>query len=390
MIFWKAGSLRCGSRYNQRVIAPSALVFAGVLRRRDQAAAIAGFCAFSAIALAAHAPSAALVAMTAAVTLLAGFLLPIRSGASAARDELQRAAAGVLAVGVAATIAFARIEAREAALWQEQPTRADRVREILAAAAERRATLVIAAASLGAMLILEGLRVRRVWRQAVVSRPSTSSSVLVAVLALAVISDVALHARFHETRDTLWKALEKPFALFARLDPPSGDALESARFPSHRAPSLQITRDVVAIDAEPVAPLAALDSEEGRMSVAAAVGRAVAHNAAEPQPGDRDLAVSIDREVPYRTVIAALRLAHRAGARNIEIRFTRGARPQIPVSISAPVEVGYVLPTDFVAVPAELATDGFTASADARFGDVAPAMLAAVRTDAPLRVGLGP
>jgi hypothetical protein len=79
-------------------------------------------------------------------------------------DELaqaRRALAEICAVLLAIAVAFGRIEAREAVLWNEQPTRADRALEILAAAAERTASSVIAAACLALILLLRALDLAR-------------------------------------------------------------------------------------------------------------------------------------------------------------------------------------------------------------------------------------
>jgi hypothetical protein len=367
--------------------ATSATLVAGHgVRRRESIAFLLGLLALAAAALFAHAPSGVLVATTAAIALAIGLALPPLHPITAARDELERALASTLAVAIATSIAFARIEAREAALWSEQ-TRAARVTEILAASAERKATTAIALGCIVAVVVLEIVRVRRLWRRAGMRTPSTPTFVLAILVLTAVGFDVVLHGRFEEARDTLWRTLEKPFALFARLDPPSAAGLDRERFATHRAPTLQITRDVIAIDAAAVAPIAALDSPEGTINVAGAIGKAIAQNASDPQPGDRDLAIAIDREVRWRTVALLLGIAHRSGARRIELRFTRGPRPEIPTS--GPPEIGYVLPSDFVAVEAVLGNVGLSANPDLSFLEVAPQIVGAA-ANGPVSLAVGP
>ncbi len=356
------------------------------VRRRESIAFLIGLLLLAAAAMATHAPSGMLVATTAAIALGVGLALPPLHPTTAARDELERALASTLAVAVATGVAFARVEAREAGLWMEQ-TRAARVAEIVAAAAERRATSVIAVACLLAVVALEIVRLRRLWPRAGVRTPKSGTWVLAALLLSAVGFDVVLHGRFAEMRDTTWRAMKDSFALFARLDPPTAEGLDRKRFAPHRAPTLQITRDVVAIDAAPIVPIAALDASEGTLNVAAALGRALAQHAAEPQPGDRDLAVAIDRFTRWRTVSVLLGIAHRAGARAIELRFTRGPSPAIPSN--GPPEVGYVLPSDFVAVEVTLGNQGVTAGPEIPFAEIAPQIIGAA-ANGPVAITLAP
>jgi len=345
------------------------------VRRRESIAFLVGSVVLAFAALRAHAPSGAIVALTLSIALAIGLALPPVHPETAARDELERALASTLAVAFATIIAFARIDARELALWSSQSTRAERVNEIMMTVAERRATTGIALVCIASVIVLETVRVRRLWKHAAMRVPSTPALALGVVVLVALGFDVALHGRFEDARNTLFKNLEGPFGLFARLDPPTAEGLDRKRFAPHRAPTLQVTRDVVALDGVGIAKIAALDSPETTISLAGALGRAIAQTASDPQPDDRDLAVAIDREVRWKTVTLLLGLAHRSGARRLELRFTRGPRPTLPAS--GPPEVNWVLPSDFVAVDVAVLPNGLAPNPETAFLEVAPQIVAA-------------
>jgi tRNA A-37 threonylcarbamoyl transferase component Bud32 len=355
------------------------------VRPREASAAAVGLVVLGFAAALVGAPSAALVAGAAAAVLAMGLSLPTVHADTAARDELERAVAGALAVALAAAAGITRVEAREAALWDPSLTRAARVAEIVAARGERDATLAIAAASLLVVLAVEALRVRRLARLGALHRPRTATAALGTVLALGLIGDVIQHGRFIGKRDDLRAELASQFALFARLDPPPGDALDPARFAPHRATALQVTRDVVAVDGRGVARLSALGTKEGAAQVASDLNRALAQAAlAQGDAGGVELSISVDREVPGATLQRLLAAARTAGVRRVELLLTRGEAPRLG---KGPPEIGVVLPGDFVALPAELADDGADLGAAGRFGSLVPALIALVtREGAPVRL----
>ena len=345
----------------------------GVRPREATVAAIA----LSVIAAAAAimgAPSATLVAGVAAATLAIGVTLPTIHAETATRDELERAVAGVLAVALAAAVGITRIEAREAVLWDGELTRAARVAEIVAARGERDTTIPIATLSLLVVAAVEGLRVRRLAALGALRRPRTGTAALGTVLALAITGDLVLHGRFFGRREELGAALGSQFSLFSRLDPPSGDALDPARFVPHRATALQITRDVVAVDGRGVARLAALTTPEGAAQVSTDLNHRLAQAALGAlDPSGVDLSVSVDREVTGDTLLVLLGVARRAGVRRVEILLTRGEAPRLR---QGPPEIDVVLPGDFVALPAELGDEGVDLAGAGRFGSIAPALIA--------------
>jgi hypothetical protein len=300
--------------------------------------------------------------------------LPTIHGETAARDELERAAAGILAVGLAVAAGITRLEAHEASLWAEAETRAARVAGILAAQTERDATLPIAVVSLAILAGVEVLRLSRLRPLHALTHPRAGSALLAVVLALGIAGDFVQHGRFADKRAELRAELGAQFALFSRLDPPPGDALDRRAFPPHRATALQVTRDVIAVDGRGVARLAALGAPEGAAHVAAELNRSLAQATLEQKStGELDLSVSIDREVDAGAVLHLLRIARGAGARHVEVLLTRGESPQL--ERGGPPEIGVVIPRDFVALPAELADVGFVLPAGKPFGSITPALV---------------
>ncbi len=286
------------------------------------------------------------------------------------RPELERAVAGLLAVALAAAVAFTRIEAREAVLWDAMPTRADRIAEIVAAAGERTATTALAAV---ALVVVAGVRraspspasFARTSR----FRPTTSTAALIIVLAIAVAGDAVVHGRFIATRDSLRASIADQFAEFARLRLPPGDALDAEAFPAHRAPALQITREAIAVNAKGVARIAALENPEGAAHVAEGLGRALAQasvdeagaiegddKGTDPRAHAVDLAVFADREVSSGVLLQLLAIARRGGAKHVDLMLGVGPAPRIPKD--APPEVQVLLPRDAVALPLELVDEG--------------------------------
>jgi tRNA A-37 threonylcarbamoyl transferase component Bud32 len=361
------------------------------VRPREASAAALALGILAAFAAVVGAPSAALVSGMAAAVLGLGLLLPTVHAQTAARDELERAVAGVLAVALAAAVGITRLEAREAALWDSGFTRAERVAEIVAARGERDTTLPIATVSLLVVAAVEALRIRRLAQLGAVGRPRTATAALGTVLALGVTGDLVQHGRFIGKRDELRAEIASQFALFARLDPPPGDALDPARYLPQRATALQLTRDVLAVDGRGVARLSALASPEGAAQVATELNHALAQAglalATPAAPAGVDLSISIDREVPGGTLLRVLRIARSAGVRRVDLLLTRGGAPRrVP---GGPAEMDIVLPSDFVALPAELADDGALLGETDRFGSAAPGLVdQALAGPGPVRIAV--
>jgi tRNA A-37 threonylcarbamoyl transferase component Bud32 len=345
---------------------------------RESAAAV--FCLFALLvtSVAFDAASGAFIAEVAAMALVIGLALPARHPVTAARDELERGAAGLMAVLFAIAVGFARIEAREAFLWSTGATRAERAVEIGHAAAERQATTWLALASFAIVLVVELARLRRLWGRARIERPSARTLGLGFVLVAAALVDVGIHARFRHVVAELHEELTAQFTILAHIDPPQAD-LDPQKFAPHPAPALQVARTVIAVNGRPVAPMAGFASPEGRAAVAAELHRALATAAAEERDGSAELAIMIDKSVPFGVVTTLLGLARSAGVHKVEILFTRGHPFVAP--IGAPPEIGYVLPGDFVAVTATLANEPAAWKDDAPFGEVMLLYIDLARSD---------
>ena len=350
----------------------------------ERRASMAGLFALVALALAASllgAPSGALVASTGAGCLLASLLFASRGRALSPGAEIARAAAALLAVGLAFTVGVARVEGRQAVLWVEPATRAARVLEILDARAEMNATLLIGAAALVGTLAPHVFSLAPALRS---GWPKLSRAAWIAagVLVAAAGLDVVLRERLLGRREELRAELAAQFATFIHLDPPSAGALDPVREAPRRSTGLQIARDALAINGRGVAKLAALDTESGVFHVTAALHQALAQAAVERGEDEVDLAVTADESVAFGTIVRLLGIARAGGARRVDLLFRRGPRPVL--ATGGPPEIAYVVPSDFAVATAELADSGFTAPPEQRWSAVAPALLERFSAGGPL------
>ncbi len=319
--------------------------------RREKIGALVGLLVAAALAIALGAPSGALVAAFGALVVGLGLVARAGHPERGAKDEIQQTVVGVVVVLFAISLGFARIEAREGLLWPDSPSRAARVIEILATAAERQATTAIAIACALVVGALEVLRLRRL-RRAGALRLGWRAWVLGGVLVLLVGLDSALYSMALGLREQFRMDMTAQFSLLGRMEPPLA-SLDPRRFEPHSAPSLQITRDAVVVEGRAVAKRTAAPVLRDRY-VGEALNAAMTSDEALGLNGP-DLAVTVDREVEWRDVRSLLRVAADAGARRIELLFVRGEAP--PPTPSAP-ETAWLVPGDFVAVPAQLSSGG--------------------------------
>ena len=91
-----------------------------------------------------------------------------------------------------------------------------------------------------------------------------------------------------------------------------------------------------------------------------------------------------DEDVPYGKLVRLLGLARAGGARRVDLLFRRGPKPVL--STSNPPEASYVVPSDFAAVPVELADEGFSARDEDRWSAVAPSLLREVAAGKVIRL----
>jgi hypothetical protein len=142
------------------------------------------------------APSAALVSGAGALAELIAFILPTIHIDSAHRDARDRAIASGSAILLALGVALARIEGREAALWETTATRAARVVEIVDAARERSLTFVALALTLSIFATVEIVREQRLrGREKPLPLPRSGWALGVVLLGAGAL-DVAFHQRF--------------------------------------------------------------------------------------------------------------------------------------------------------------------------------------------------
>ncbi len=349
---------------------PAAMPGEVASERLPDGVAIAVLLALGVTAFVLHAPGACFVAVVAATAQAVGLLLPLST--HDVRALVERGLATIGATAVAAGAVLMRLDARAAVLWAEEPTRRARVEEILSATAERTVTTAVLIGVAIVVVVSVAVSWRKIGGRL---RPTAKAALPLALLVGFVILDVTMTTGFLARRDRLLAELAPQFALFSQLDPPTEDRLDDEKYAPKRAPALQITRDVVAVNGEPLAKLAALDAEQGVSVVRSTLTRALAN--ADKKPGEPDLSCSIDREVEWPAALRLLRLAYEAGARDVEILLTRGPAPEI--TPGGPPEAGWLLPKDFIAVPTALtmASGAETGTPPARsgggrFSDMAP------------------
>ncbi len=328
----------------------------------------------AAVAWARACPSVVLVAAVLAATAIAGVLPARRTTGDRARraTALDRTFAVVVAAGLTAAVAFARIEAREAAAWATDTTRIQRVNEIIDAARERSVSTALIVIVLASIIVVEAIALRRAAREHVglFEAWPRRFGVLLGAVAVAVLADVWIHVRLAEARAAVRQTLAPQFALFAALDPPMAQAGIGGS--PRRATTLQVSRSMVAVNGTPVAPIGAMMSSQGQAHVGAEIDRALATAAAQ---GENAALVSlmVDREVPFGVVRRLLLRARAAGATTADILLTRGEAPHLPDD--APGEAALVKATDFVTLPVVVADDGAEPRDDQGFGEVLPALV---------------
>jgi hypothetical protein len=283
--------------------------------------------------------------------------------------EVERGFATLLAAGLAAAVGLARIDAREAAAWAGSATRAERVREIMSAATERRVSTILIAAVFGLVLVVEGARLRRA---SSAIRRSRQTVLLAATVAIALGLELRLYFGFRATRDGFRSELAPQFALFAELDPPAVEGFEPTRFPPHAGAALQIARTMIAADGAPIAPIAALASAQGENHIGQEIDRVLASAAAHGRSPTR-LSLMIDREVPFGIVHKLLARARASGVERAELLLTRGSPPSLPEN--SPMEAALVKASDFVALPVVLADDGMRFADEEQFGGIVPELV---------------
>lgn len=258
---------------------------------------------------------------------------------------------GVLGLTLAVS---ARAEAQHALVWGAGRSRAERVEALAWIEAERAAISVLGLVVVAIVAIFAaralaraGVRLRALATRA----PLGGSSIFLALVALDRV-EVSGHER---ERARLFAQVAAQFGPPARLEHPTC-RLDPARFAPHRAVALQASRELVAVDGEPMAKLGALVSAPGAQNLARDLGHALARAAAEEADGGVELAVSIHRELTGEEASRVLGVARAAGVTEVELVCFHGVRP--PLSAARSLETTIVLPSDFVALRASLVARG--------------------------------
>jgi len=301
--------------------------------------------AFALFSVALGAPSVVYVAVSTALIAVLCHFLPNLPGKVA--TEVERSVFAAFALFFASGQALERVAARKAVLWTSDFTRAVRVREILAAEAEERAT---SAAILFAVVLFVLTRIARLRADREVTPELRRHWFLGVVLLVVIGSDAYFSGKFRAVGAATREALSSQFALFAELDPPVADAMPASAFAPSRGAALQVTRTAVAVNGKEVTRLNAMSTSEGRRRVEDALFGALARASEAP------LSCIVDRRVTWAALRDLLALSRLAGATEAELLFTRGSPPDLPPN--GPPEVSWAQPSDFVAVRVSLGPQG--------------------------------
>ncbi|MBL8740690.1 MAG: hypothetical protein JNK04_06345, partial [Myxococcales bacterium] len=296
----------------------------------------------------------------------------------------ERVLAGVSAVLCARGAAHSRAEAVGAASWFEAETRAERVAELVHAAMEKTLTLYAEVFAVVLIAIVASLVLMRARRGGLLAGETARHRLIIGAVQAAVLVAVLLPAvtferDFESRRQRAAATLSEQFVLFARLDPPSFSS--GALAAPVRAPALQITPETVALNGKGIGKVSALDTDTGRQAIANAIVTGLAapmsdvslEAAADPVARKIDLALLVDRRVPWSRVEQVLLLAFDGGARSTDLLLTRGQEPSIPTN--APPEASLLLPRDFVALPLELGPEGLRPKESVDLAEVATELL---------------
>jgi len=329
---------------------------------RAYAAGAVAFAMFVAVALPLRVSSAI---ASSAIGALAVAILPLGPLSTVERPaKATRALACVLATVFAIVASLSRVEAKASAVFAMSLTRAERIEELARVAKDRSATLATGLVALCAVLIFALQSLRRHGREG--DRVRRATVISLAAFALAVAVDQGLAARFAAHRSALQSAVAAQLGIFSRVTPPSafGDA-----GPPHRAAGVVVSNQLVAIDGKPVAPIAALSTQEGVQNLARDVAHAIAAHAEEKAEAAPDVSIAIDRDTRWSFAAWVLVACRRGGARRVELLFTRGEEPKLRALAEDATYV--VLPEDFVALSFGLAEKGREFSPEDSYRDVA-------------------
>lgn len=247
-----------------------------------------------------------------------------------------------------------------ATVWNSALDRAQRVDLLTRLAREDSSLLLGAALSLGAWALAtlgrwRALRWQRDARRAL-RVAAAPVGVALGLLALDAMQQRAVQRATAAARS----AIAPQFALFSQLDL----VVQPSLAPPHVAASVQLARDVVAIDGVAVARVAALDHERGRAALAQDLSHRFARERTSGAEGPR-WTLAVDRRARWAQVRTVLAVARSVGAGPCELLFGRSANPRW--TVWAPPESALALPSDYTALAVELGQ-----GAGARFDDDVP------------------
>jgi len=258
-------------------------------------------------------------------------------------DARGRVAAWVLGTLTASGAAIIRASGEVDRLWDAGLLRADRIDALLGAGRVVLWTEATATLAIVAVTVFATAR----WRDAG-GRTTAAVSGAAALALLWALVDASTFLRVQTRKGELYAALAPEFTLFSRLDPPPCSA--ENRLPSPPvAPTLEIARDRLALDDQPVGLLSTFEKGGLDEVLRADLSHRLARKGVAA-PGT--LSLMVDREVPVTAVTRALRVARSVGVREVAMLYTRGRAP----TLAPDSEAAYTLPKDFGALRLDVDT----------------------------------
>jgi serine/threonine protein kinase len=254
----------------------------------------------------------------------------------------------ILLVVSVASASLTRLAANAGSLWEKSPTRAERVREIVSIHREQNITWLMVLFVLVLLAWVSWERWKLVAHEQTQRTPMRYRLTTLGIVLLWLAADGGMQWTIRRQHLQLWNDLSPQFSMFTQLNPPQAEHLPS---PS-RLLTMQVTREVIAIEQEKVVPTQAIVNTQGKT----VLSLDLAHRLTRFPSSLHRMALIVDRQVTWKTIEIVLQIAHALGVSKVELLFTRGPLPT-HFSTDMPLEAAYALPKDFGAFELILTTE---------------------------------
>lgn len=276
--------------------------------------------------------------------LLVGTLALSCSRAKPSAGSDPRDAKSLMFLGLlfSASVCVTRHTASEAAVWQQNLARAERITRLTSLAQVRTSSAVIAGVLV--IALLQWMRKREHSSRGLWSFNALTGRDL-ATLALAgayLTLDIGSRARVELARAQARSEIAAQFSVISHLRPPRSPAQFMHVRPPHRWTTLQAGQFTLAIDGTRFLRTSALDQPAGRALIAAELSRRLAARESVASPGWTLLA---DERLPWRHIHTLAQIAQELDAGDVELLLAKDS--PVTVSSATPSEALLAMPQDF-------------------------------------------